>query len=72
MGLLHSCVANLIEVNVWFGYREKEWGLLRVVGMESVGTVWWDGVSPILGMFVVRARWWLWLVSEVVMVASMG
>ena len=40
--------------------------------MEGVGAVWWDGVSPILGVFMMRARWSLWLVSEVVMVASMG
>ena len=40
--------------------------------MEGVGAVWWDGVSQLLGMFMVRARWSLWLVSEVVMVASVG
>ena len=40
--------------------------------MEGVEAVWWDGVSPVLGMFIVRAWWSLLLVSEVVMVASMG
>ena len=32
----------------------------------------WDGVSPIWGMFTVRARLSLWFVAEDVMVASMG
>ena len=40
--------------------------------MGGVGAVWWDGVSPILGMCMIRARWSLWLVAEVVMVASLG
>ena len=40
--------------------------------MEGEGAVWWDGVSPIWGMFIVRTWRLLWLVTEVVMVASMG
>ena len=46
----------LVEVNEWYGDREEKEGGLRVVEIEVVGAVWWDGVSPILGMFIMRAR----------------
>ena len=42
------------------------------MGMEGIGAEEWGGVSLILGMVMVWARWSLWLVSEVVMVASKG
>ena len=72
MGLLRRCITKLVESNERNGDREEEWGWLRVVGMGGVVAVWWSGVSPILGMLMVRARWSMWLVLEVVMVASVG
>ena len=53
------------------GIGRRNSGWLRVVGMWVVGAV-GDGVSPILGMFMVRTRWSVWLVSVVLMVASVG
>ena len=35
MGFLCSCVAMLVEVNDWFGYREEEWWV--VTGRWDVG-----------------------------------
>ena len=52
------------------GRRNEGW--LRVVGMEGVEAVGWDDMSQMLGMFMVRARGLLWLVSEVVTVSSAG
>ena len=54
------------------GIGRRNAGWLRVIVIEGVGAFWWDGVSPILGMVMARARWSLWLVSKVVMVASVG
>jgi hypothetical protein len=54
------------------GIGRRNGGWLRVVGIEGVGAFWWDGVSPILGVVIVRARWSLWLVSKVIKVASVG
>jgi hypothetical protein len=72
MGLVRDCITKLVEVNEWFGDREEKWGWSRVVGILGVGAVGWGGVFPILGMIIMRARWSLWLMSEVVMVASVG
>ena len=55
------------------GIGRRNGGWLRVVGMEGVGTVGWDDMSPILGMLMVRAQWAMWSsVLEVVMVAYVG
>ena len=35
MGFLRNCVAKLIEVNEWFGYKEEEWWV--VMGRWGVG-----------------------------------
>jgi len=53
------------------GIGRRNDGWLRVVGMWVVGAV-GDGMSPIFGMFMVRARCSVWLVSVVLMVVSVG
>jgi len=72
VGLLRGCVAKLIEIDEWFGYREKKWGVVTGRWDGGCGSRLVGWCVPNLGMFMVRARWSLWLVSEVVMVASVG
>ncbi len=72
MGLLRRCITKLVEINERFGDREEEWGVVTGRWDGGIVAVWWGGVSPILGMLMVRARWSLWLVLEVVMEASVG
>ena len=54
------------------GIGRRNAGWLQVLGMVGVGAVWWDDRSMMLGRMRVGARWSLWLLLNVVMVAYVG